>query len=263
MSPKQAAAGGAWDEKAWDGEKMRVEMAFHDGWFGYTDYNKGNTCLLVLKGPRKFGDTVENRDIWVRIGDKFKPCDAEGNILDKGRYCVWVDPETGEPDFDRTFSDNAQIQEWIRKARDLNIPVNRKGDGPRDAMCWVGSKVVMEQIKKGKGQYETTWDVPVEYLGEESGPQVNKPSDSGSKSASGSSSSSGSKTEESAGESGGSSGGGSGGGNGDVKGILVELAKEADGDQLEYIKAVRQDDRAEGIKIDNPLVEEVWESVSG
>jgi hypothetical protein len=211
----------AWKDDDLKGQGGDFEYVFsiHKSYAGYTEYNDGKTCLLILEGEKEYpSGKVEDSHMWIGVPDNqegtFEPRDGEGT----GFLHTSGDP-------DKRFSPQSKIQKFIRSAVEVGVPLEERGDSSLDASMWAGLKLrIKEERQEAKVRGESrAWNQPlvVEYLGELQG---------GSTSSSAPSSTSN--------------------GSGDVEAQAREIAKAAN-DPVEYLERAKKE---LGVDLGHPVM---------
>lgn len=159
-----------WDEKDEQGQggSFEYDFAIASSKAGYTEYNEGKTCMLILEGEKTFSNgRVVDDHMWVKVPDGWT-CDAEGRFF------------VNEEDADARFDKRSKIQVFITSAIKAGVPLKERSENSLDASGWAGLKLKIreeERSFKSRENNETvTYPQPVvvEYLGEVGGTSPSK-----------------------------------------------------------------------------------------
>lgn len=153
-----------WEEKDRHGSEKPFRYVFHiqKSTAGYTEYNQGQTCLLILEGKRQSVDgDLEDHHLWLSVG-AFQPGDDDGTSFLH---------ESG--DESERFHPSSKVQQFIESAIDAGVPLEERGINSLDATMYAGLSVVIEEVKKNAvidGETRN-WRVPtvIRYIGEFTG----------------------------------------------------------------------------------------------
>lgn len=148
------------DKDRGEGGTFEYDFAIHSARAGYTEYNEGKTCLLILEGEKTFSNgRVLDDHMWVSAPSGW-------TASDDGRFFVNTEDE------DARFSKNSKIQRFINSAVDAGVPLQDRSENSLDTSGWVGLKVRIqekEETFKPKDSTEVrsfTQPLVVAYLGE-------------------------------------------------------------------------------------------------
>lgn len=155
-----------WESDDLEGQGGDFEYIFtiNKSYAGYTDYNEGKTCLLILEGEKEYTNgKVEDSHMWIGVPDNqegtFEPAD------DAGTAFVHTSGDQG-----KRFSPQSKIQKFIKSANEAGVPLQERGRNSLDAAMWAGLKLRIKETRqeaKVRGEARS-WNQPLvtEYLGE-------------------------------------------------------------------------------------------------
>lgn len=150
------------DDKKGQGGAFEYVFTVTSSKAGYTTYNEGKTCLLILEGEKEYANgNVKDDKLWINVPDNqegtFEPAD------DAGTHFVHT---SGDPKV--RFSPRSKIQTFIRSALEAGVPLEERGDSSLDAGMWTGLKLRIREEPRTGGKGAQDWQQPlvIEYLGE-------------------------------------------------------------------------------------------------
>lgn len=235
-------------DKMWDGDDGLLDdfdFTVISPKFGYTEYNQGNTLLLLLEGEAVTSDgAVVEHTCQYSCGSKHEP-------VGQGEKAVH---ESGE---DKPFNKRAGVMDLVRAARELGALDEAIAAGltPLDASMWKGLKFHMNRIKVGdftpEGESEkrdVVRELPTVFLGKADGATVAAP-------AAAPTTASTPPSQAPA-----TTNGGSNGAVSDAQ--LLVLGRQSGGDYVTWLEGAEK----LGVKVTDPRLDEkgeIWKAVTG
>lgn len=244
-------------DKMWDGDDGLLDdfdFTVIAPKFGYTEYNQGNTLLLLLEGEAVTSDgAVVEHTCQYSCGSKHEP-------VGQGEKAVH---ESGE---DKPFNKRAGVMDLVRAARELGALDEAIAAGltPLDASMWKGLKFHMNRIKVGdftpEGESEkrdVVRELPTAFLGKADGGVAAPASPTSAPVQAAASTQTASAPAPSAPA---ASNGGSNGAVSDAQ--LLVLGRQSGGDYVTWLEGAEK----LGVKVTDPRLDEkgeIWKAVTG
>lgn len=154
-----------WDDTDRQGSGGSIEytLTITESKAGFTEYNEGNTCLLILEGEKEFSNgRVMDDGIWVNAPGGW-------SATEDGSFFVFEDE--GEIDESARFDKRSKLQQFITSALAAGVPLEDRNESARDARGWAGLKLRIREEERSFKDRATgearTFNQPlvVEFLG--------------------------------------------------------------------------------------------------
>lgn len=161
----------AWDERDEEGQGGSFEYNFTvvSSRAGFTEYNEGNTALLILEGEAEFDNgNIIDKHLWISTPRPAPDAEGKWSATDDGFFFVHTANE------DARFDRKSKIQRFIASALKAGVPLKKRGENSLDARAWAGLKLRIQEKEESfpNAAGETiTYTQPLvkEFLGEVEG----------------------------------------------------------------------------------------------
>lgn len=229
-------------DKMWDGDDGLMDdydFTITSAKFGYTDYNQGNTLLLLLEG-----EAVTDTGAVIEHTAQYS-CGSKHEPVGNGESAIHV---TGEV---KPFNKRAGIMDLVNAASKLGAldDIKAQGKTPAEASIWAGLKFHMNRVKVSEftpeGESEkrdVIRELPTAFLGKAEGGTSTSVAASPAPAATSAPAS-------------------NGGGNGAVSdAALTVMARQSGGDYISFLEIAGKS----GIQVTDPRLDEkgpIWQSV--